>query len=262
MIGAAGRCRHGHCGTRGALHTVASGSLTPESNRWLESDPFDIGGTVLNALAAGRDPESQANGALMRASPLGVFVARFDAEQVARWADRDAAITHPHLVRRQANAAFACVIARAVRTVCTPDALCGSIVEQAKAVPVEPSLLDAIERAADASPRDFMTHQGWVLIALRNALWQLRRASSLEEGVVDTVMSGGDTDTNAAIAGALLGAVHGRDAVTSQWVECILACRPEDGRPGVRKPRPRCYWPVDALDLAEQLVRPGSCGSP
>ena len=80
-----------------------------------------------------------------------------------------------------------------------------------------------------------MTHLGWMLIAFRNALWQLRRASSLEEGVVDTVMSGGDTDTNAAIAGALLGAllgaVHGRDAVPSQWVECILACRPEDGRP-------------------------------
>ena len=28
---AAGRCRHGHCGIRGALHTVARGSLTPES---------------------------------------------------------------------------------------------------------------------------------------------------------------------------------------------------------------------------------------
>ena len=29
--GAANRYRHGHCGTRGALHTVACGSLTPES---------------------------------------------------------------------------------------------------------------------------------------------------------------------------------------------------------------------------------------
>jgi hypothetical protein len=30
---------------------------------------------------------------------------------------------------------------------------------------------------------------------------------------VETVMRGGDTDTNAAICGALLGAVHGRDAI-------------------------------------------------
>ena len=73
---------------------------------------------------------------------------------------------------------------------------------------------------------------------------------------MDTVMRGGDTDTNAAIAGALLGAVHGRDAVPAQWVECLLACRPQEGRADVYNPRPRCYWPVDALDLAEQLVHP------
>jgi ADP-ribosylglycohydrolase len=30
-------------------------------------------------------------------------------------------------------------------------------------------------------------------------------------------MSGGDTDTNAAIAGALLGAVHRRGAVPAEW---------------------------------------------
>ena len=69
------------------------------------------------------------------------------------------------------------------------------------------------------------TAWAWVLIALRNALWRLLRASSLEEGVVDTVMRGGDTDTNAAIAGTLLGAVHGRDAVPARRrVKCILAC--------------------------------------
>jgi len=40
-------------------------------------------------------------------------------------------------------------------------------------------------------------------------------APKLEEAVVDSVMRGGDTDTNAAICGALLGAVHGRGAIPS-----------------------------------------------
>lgn len=48
------------------------------------------------------------------------------------------------------------------------------------------------------------------------SLWQLLHAPSLEEGVVDTVMRGGDTDTNAAICGALIGAVHGRGAIPSR----------------------------------------------
>jgi ADP-ribosyl-[dinitrogen reductase] hydrolase len=40
----------------------------------------------------------------------------------------------------------------------------------------------------------------------------------LEKAVFDTMMCGGDTDTNAAIAGALLGAAYGRDAVPEPWL--------------------------------------------
>jgi len=72
--------------------------------------------------------------------------------------------------------------------------------------------------------------------------------------VVDTVMCGGDTDTNGAICGALLGAVHGAAAIPERWRTAVLACRPETGLPGVRRPRPAVYWPVDALELAQQLL--------
>jgi ADP-ribosyl-[dinitrogen reductase] hydrolase len=77
---------------------------------------------------------------------------------------------------------------------------------------------------------------------------------TLEEVVVDTVMRGGDTYTNAAICGVLLGAVYGREAIPDQWVHCVLNCRPAAGHPHVRHPRPECFWPVDALELAERLV--------
>jgi ADP-ribosyl-[dinitrogen reductase] hydrolase len=98
---------------------------------------------------------------------------------------------------------------------------------------------------------------GWVLIAFQNALWQPPHAASLEEGVVDTIGRGGDTDTNAAICGALLGSVYGRDAIPSQWIECLNQCRPERGRPNVRRPRPRCFWPIDASKIADRLIAPG-----
>jgi hypothetical protein len=77
---------------------------------------------------------------------------------------------------------------------------------------------------------------------------------SLEEALVDTVMRGGDTDTNAAICGALLGALYGLDAIPSRWSQKILNCRPQAGDPGVFRPRPECFWPVDALELAEKLL--------
>ena len=93
-----------------------------------------------------------------------------------------------------------------------------------------------------------------MLIALQNALWQLFAAENLEAAIIDTVMRGGDTDTNAAIAGALIGAVSGRGAIPDQWEKAVLNCRPAADRPGVNHPRPQRFWPVDALELAERLI--------
>ncbi len=221
---------------------------------WMNSDPFDVGTTISNALRGRMSPDSQANGALMRISPLGIFGASRSWEEVARWAREDAALTHPHPVCLQANALYACLIAEAVRSGGSPRHLYAYVLQLAERQPLEPSLRTALERAADRPPDDFMTFQGWVLVAFQNALWQLLHAPDLETGVVDTVMRGGDTDTNAAICGALLGAVHGVRAVPAQWREAVLSCRPEQGRPGVGRPRPRCFWPVDIPELASRLL--------
>ncbi len=221
---------------------------------WLESRPFDLGNTVISGLRGRPNPESQANGALMRISPLGIFGARHDLEQVASWAREDAAITHRHPVCQEINALFSMAIAHAVRTGCSAEELYRRIVTWADAMEVEESVRIAVSEAAETPPADYVRQQGWVLIAFQNALWQLLHASSFEEAMVDTVMRGGDTDTNACIAGALLGAVCGREAVPDRWVQPILNCRPEPGRPGVHQPRPCAYWPVDALSLASRLI--------
>ena len=94
---------------------------------------------------------------------------------------------------------------------------------------------------------------GWVLIALRNAFHQLASGRSVVEGVSDTVMCGGDTDTNGAIAGALLGSAHGLVGIPAQWRRAVLTCRPTR-RAGASQPRPSIYWSDDALDLAEALL--------
>ena len=106
---------------------------------WLASAPFDIGGTTrralhpaLTALSAGKDPESvadaarraaddtsQANGALMRVSPLGIYGHALPADACARLARQDALLTHPN-PRQDANAVFVVAIARAVATGCGP----------------------------------------------------------------------------------------------------------------------------------------------
>ena len=63
---------------------------------------------------------------------------------------------------------------------------------------------------SNAAPEDFS--RGRALVALQNAFHRLASSDSLEESLVATVGCGGDSGTNAAVAGALLGAWHGRSA--------------------------------------------------
>jgi ADP-ribosylglycohydrolase len=224
---------------------------------WLNSHPFDCGSTISSALRGHLSPDSQANGALMRISPLGIFGANHDRKQVAEWARLDASLTHIHPVCQEANALFAMAIAHAVHDGPSPVELYQQILAWAEEMKAPDALAKAVRGSASQRPRDYARSQGWVLIAFQNALWQLLHAENLEEGVVDTVMQGGDTDTNAAICGALLGAVHRLEAIPAQWAETLANCRPAAGRRGIQHPRPECFWPVDALDLAEKLLAKG-----
>jgi ADP-ribosylglycohydrolase len=221
---------------------------------WLESGPFDCGSTVRSALHGHKDRDSQANGALMRVSPIGIVGAMLPLTTVAAWAEADAALTHPNPVCLQVNALYAMAIATAVREGRAPAELYTRVKAWAAERAVDDEVMRIVRLAETQAPVDFMRKQGWVLIAFQNALYQLTHAIGLEQGVVDTVMRGGDTDTNAAIAGALLGAVYGLEAVPGQWRNAVLSCRPWEGDHRVRHPRPECFWPVDALELAERLL--------
>ena len=218
---------------------------------WLGSEPYDIGSTTRGSLSTGvANTTSQANGSLMRVSPIGIA---FGPDAAFAAAYEDAGLTHAHPVCRQATAVYAYALSFAIRSGPAPE----QVYAHAKGVASHPALIESLDRAKDAAPADFVKNQGWVLTAFENAFYQLLHAKSVEAALSDTVKRGGDTDTNAAIAGALLGAVHGLRSMPHQWVDRIATCRPLAGIPGVNRPRPMEYWPIDALSLAERLLALG-----
>jgi ADP-ribosylglycohydrolase/fructose-1,6-bisphosphatase/inositol monophosphatase family enzyme len=223
--------------------------------RWYRSGPFDVGTTTRTALSGYVVGDSQANGALMRVSPLAVFAHALEAERAAEAAREDAALTHPHAVCRDASAAFVVAASHAVRHGDGPEAAYAAALGWARAH-ARTEVVESLEAARDVAPVCDGQNQGWVRIALQNAFHELVRAASLEEGVVRTVRRGGDSDTNAAIAGALLGAVHGRAGVPDQWRLAILSCRPHVLR--AKHPRPMAYWPPFVYELAELLLLAGN----
>jgi hypothetical protein len=113
---------------------------------------------------------------------------------------------------------------------------------------------EALDQAAcGIAPDGYQKRMGHVLLALHNAFYHLASGIDVETALIRTVSAGGDTDTNAAITGALLGACQGRAAFPTRWTMKVLTCRPDDELP-VHWPRPEIYWPDDLIDLAEALL--------
>ena len=235
---------------------------------WLRSAAVNEDPTLRGALEGAADSDSTSNRALMRASPIGIFGSRVWSGVVELWSREDAAITHPNPVCLAANELYAIAIANAIRVPSPREALFEHLRARAD---VDVILADQVKKAR-TDPPDYLSRPDSVVVALHNALWQLRpkeywpvHAESFEQALVDTVSRGGDTDTNAAVCGALLGAVLGHKAIPERWAricrwrETVLSCRPNVG---VARPRPKEYWPVDALELAEKLVADRPAGTP
>jgi ADP-ribosylglycohydrolase len=62
---------------------------------------------------------------------------------------------------------------------------------------------------------------GWAKIGFTHAFGHLVRGSGYAEALRETLALGGDTDTNAAIVGGLVGAVSGIEGLPSEYVEKV-----------------------------------------
>ena len=69
-----------------------------------------------------------------------------------------------------------------------------------------------------ATPRERIGSGGYVLDTYRAALWCLVTTSSYEECALRAVNLGDDTDTTAAVAGALAGIVYGMEGIPEGWL--------------------------------------------
>ena len=89
-------------------------------------------------------------------------------------------------------------------------------------------ICEAVREAFDTELDDLPCagpDKGFTLLALRIGLLVFWRASSFEEGLRSVIEAGGDTDTNGAIAGALLGARFGLEEIPPRWRDRVAELR-------------------------------------
>ncbi|MBT2500961.1 ADP-ribosylglycohydrolase family protein [Curtobacterium sp. ISL-83] len=159
---------------------------------------------------------SAGNGSLMRTAPLVLGYLTGAADEEVRLAAAARAISD--LTHYEADAGDACVLwCVAIRHAVLHGEL--DLMRGLDLLDLERRRVwvDRIVTAEHSEPVDFTNSNGWVVSAFQAAYAAVRRSSSLEDALVRAVRSGNDTDTVAAIAGGLAGALYGASALPVEW---------------------------------------------
>ena len=193
--------------------------------RWANSHPIDMGCATSQALRGGHpNSTTEANGALMRVSPLGVFAWNLHPMEAVKLGRLDASLTHPAKVCQDASGIFVATIARCVRL---PFEDRETVFDFAMRMATNIGATECLEDLNRAEAGDLgFTSGGHVRLAFRLAFHHLLWTPTFEEAVVDTVMRGGDADTNGCIVGALMGAQHGVGQIPAQWISTVNTVSP------------------------------------
>jgi ADP-ribosyl-[dinitrogen reductase] hydrolase len=215
---------------------------------WYDADPAAVGRQTRAVLAAvpAREyaaeamraeaaayarahPHAAGNGALMRTAPVAL------AHLEDRLACAEAARAVAGLTHADPQAQDSCVLwTEAIRVAVTT----GDLDLHAGLDLVDDSWRDVLAEAATGDLGRFCPN-GWTVRTVQVAYGAILRAGGdLEESLATVIRVGDDTDTTAAVAGALLGALHGAAAVPQRWLSTL------HGWPGMR-----------ATDLPELALR-------
>jgi ADP-ribosylglycohydrolase len=198
---------------------------------WLASGPPDVGNQTRLALAeaaAGtpdparavferRGPEvSAGNGSVMYCAPLGV-VRALRPDALIDEAPALSRITHWDGRCQTACLAVTSTVSALVQGEAPDAAVVGGLacVEDREGGEELEFLVAEAGRSRQIDGPD----QGFSLFTAGIGLQVVAETLDFEDGLRHVVGLGGDTDTNAAVAGALLGALHGLSAIPAPWLD-------------------------------------------
>lgn len=151
---------------------------------------------------------TQSNGSLMRCSPLAFLL---PPENIVT----DCMLTNPHPVNINSNVVY-CYMIKWSALGYPKDAILSTILGSNLII------TEIKEVILQATSNKLFTRdvkeigKGWVLHGLYCAVWGWYHFNSYQEPIDAIIMAGGDTDTNAAIAGALIGVTLGYERLLKE----------------------------------------------
>ncbi|MGI8407928.1 MAG: ADP-ribosylglycohydrolase family protein, partial [Actinomycetota bacterium] len=162
--------------------------------------------------------DSAGNGAVMRFAPVPISVR--EPRMLVDIAKRAAGVTHADPRCMWSAVALSVALAQVlVRQIPSIADLALAMQEAGAPDEVVTAIMDTSGGQLSSLRLDDPKSMGYTLKTMQAALWTLEAQGSFEEKMIEIVAAGGDTDTNAAAAGAIAGALHGLDAIPSRWID-------------------------------------------
>jgi ADP-ribosylglycohydrolase len=223
-------------------------SIAEQYREWLHSGPFDRGYTIANALLgatnskdcyknAQRTIRSESNGGLMRITPLAVFCSLMtDDKLVEKIVKSEQSLTHSNKTVQDAAVAYVLAIKCLIRG--------GTHIDAFDITNENEDLQEYVAAIDDRVPGN--ERMGHAKIAWSYAFYHLKNKSSYLEAMKDVLLQAGDTDTNCAIVGGLVGAALGLEKLQEEipeQIDIFMKCRPD-----------RPYIPSDIIDLVKNMI--------
>lgn len=190
-----------------------------------EGGPGGATTRALRGLLRGTAPENNGhpsdggNGAAMRAHPAGCLR---DRDAVLRVSAMQAKITHGHPAAVAAAQAVAVLVHDGIAGVPASDAVPAGIDEPAFAAAWRSAHRDLVRGERLPAHLRNVAMSGWETVAAAHAIAFLYDGDP-EKAIAAAAASGGDTDTVACIAGAIVGARYGRSALPQRWLAGLEA---------------------------------------
>lgn len=206
---------------------------------WMESgNTRGIGGTTHRALTRLKNGASvldsgvthndgkpaSGNGTAMRASPIGLWY-RKNPEKLIEVAMADASITHNSFEPKMGSVAVALGTAILANGTTDKREMLEAVADIVSDSIVKEKLLLALKHIEMGTEHFEALAEigvnGYVPETVGAAFYCLGATDNYKDAVVLAVKAGGDTDTTAAIAGAMAGTLYGLDGIPSEYKEKV-----------------------------------------
>lgn len=233
-----------------ALDCIAEGSVDWDSimkafGKWYYQDEytptgvlFDVGGTCSYAIGnyfnrhlpatecGASDGYANGNGSLMRIHPFSMLAwCRKDIrDDFDTFIDTASALTHAHERSKLACKIYTHILFKLFES--PEKASVAEALSKARELysnnPEYTYYAKLLESDFALVPEQEIKSSGYVVDTLEAAVWSLLTTDSYKECVLKAVNLGEDTDTVAAIAGGLAGALYGYDSIPKKWRDTLI----------------------------------------